>query len=101
MTQRLLLNVNEVASLLGCGRTYVYGMIQRGELPVVKLGRLTRVPMSELEEFVRKNVLLQDEDLHANGVDLALIADGRMDHALRRGDLPGSSPCSTLRAGPR
>ncbi len=52
MTQRLLLNVNEVASLLGCGRTYVYGMIQRGELPVVKLGRLTRVPSRALTEFI-------------------------------------------------
>ena len=52
MTQRLLLNVNEVASLLGCGRTYVYGMIQRGELPVVKLGRLTRVPVRGVTEFI-------------------------------------------------
>ncbi len=52
MTQKLLLNVNEVASLLGCGRTYVYGMIQRGELPVVKLGRLTRVPRCAVEEYV-------------------------------------------------
>lgn len=52
MTQRLLLNVNEVASLLGCGRTYVYGMIQRGELPAVKLGRLTKVPRCAVEQYV-------------------------------------------------
>ena len=52
MTERLLLTVNEVASLLGCGRTYVYGMIQRGELPVVKLGRLTKVPRCAVEEYV-------------------------------------------------
>ena len=52
VTEKLLLNVNEVASLLGCGRTYVYGMIQRGELPVVKLGRLTRVPRPAVEEYV-------------------------------------------------
>ena len=52
MTQKLLLSVNEVASLLGCGRTYVYGMIRRGELPVVKLGRLTRVPRCAVEEYV-------------------------------------------------
>ena len=101
MTQRLLLNVNEVASLLGCGRTYVYGMIQRGELPVVKLGRLTRVPASELEEFIRKQVFLQEGDLESNGTDLVPFADGRIDHSLRRGDLSGSSPCMTLRAGPR
>ncbi len=52
MTEKLLLDVNEVASVLGCGRTYVYGMIQRGELPVVKLGRLTRIPARSLVEFV-------------------------------------------------
>ncbi len=52
MADKLLLDVKEVASLLGCGRTYVYGMIQRGELPVVKLGRLTRVPRRAVEEYV-------------------------------------------------
>ena len=60
MTQRLLLNVTEVASLLGCGRTYVYGMIQRGELPIMKLGRLTRVPRCAVEDYVRRCV---DDDL--------------------------------------
>jgi len=60
VTQRLLLNVNEVASLLGCGRTYVYGMIQRGELPIMKLGRLTRVPRFAVEDYVRRGI---DADL--------------------------------------
>ena len=52
MADKLLLDVKEVASVLGCGRTYVYGMIQRGELPVVKLGRLTRIPVRAVAEFV-------------------------------------------------
>ncbi|HUY10024.1 MAG TPA: helix-turn-helix domain-containing protein, partial [Candidatus Dormibacteraeota bacterium] len=42
--EKLLLDVREAASVLGCRRTFLYGMIQRGELPVVKLGRLTRIP---------------------------------------------------------
>ncbi|MDA8331672.1 MAG: helix-turn-helix domain-containing protein [Candidatus Dormibacteraeota bacterium] len=54
MTGKLLLNVDEAAHVLGCRRTYLYGMIQRGELPVVKLGRLTRVPAAALEEYVRE-----------------------------------------------
>lgn len=53
MTGKLLLNVDEAAHLLGCRRTYLYGMIQRGELPVFKLGRLTRVPAAALEGYVR------------------------------------------------
>ncbi|MHB8325011.1 MAG: helix-turn-helix domain-containing protein [Candidatus Dormibacteria bacterium] len=54
MTEKLLLNVDEAAHLLGCRRTYLYGMIQRGELPVVKLGRLTRVPAAAIEVYVRE-----------------------------------------------
>ena len=101
MTQRLLLNVNEVASLLGCGRTYVYGMIQRGELPVIKLGRLTRFPASELEEFIRKQVFLQEGDLGSSGSDLAPFTDRRTGHPIRRGDPSASNPCTPLLAGPR
>jgi excisionase family DNA binding protein len=54
VTEKLLLNVDEAAHLLGCRRTYLYGMIQRGELPVVKLGRLTRVPAAAVEGYVRE-----------------------------------------------
>jgi len=56
MTERLLLDVREVAALLGCGRTLVYGMIQRGELPVVKLGRLTRVPRCAVDQYVLRGL---------------------------------------------
>jgi len=62
MTQKLLLNVNEVASVLGCGRTYVYGMIQRGELPVVKLGRLTRIPASSVADMVTRAMSFSEVD---------------------------------------
>lgn len=54
MTEKLLLDVKEAAQLLGCKRTFIYGMIQRGELPVVKLGRLTRIPKGALEDYVRR-----------------------------------------------
>ncbi|MHB1502094.1 MAG: helix-turn-helix domain-containing protein [Candidatus Dormibacteria bacterium] len=101
MTQRLLLNVNEVASLLGCGRTYVYGMIQRGELPVVKLGRLTRIQVCALDEFIMNQAALQDGDLGLARVDLRTAAGRRRDHPLRRGDLSGSGPCRTLLTGSR
>ncbi|MGH7642844.1 MAG: helix-turn-helix domain-containing protein [Candidatus Dormibacteria bacterium] len=54
MTEKLLLDVQEAASRLGCHRTFLYGMIQRGELPVVKLGRLTRIPAAALDRYVRE-----------------------------------------------
>ncbi len=52
--EKLLLDVKEVALILGCGRTHVYDMIQRGELQTVKLGRLTRVRTASLIEFVEQ-----------------------------------------------
>ena len=72
MTEKLLLNVNEVASLLGCGRTYVYGMIQRGELPVVKLGRLTRIPATSVADMVTRAMALSGVD-RSPGADIQSI----------------------------
>jgi excisionase family DNA binding protein len=50
---QLLLKAGEVAALLGIGRTRVFEMMASGELPVVQIGRLVRVPRSELEQWVR------------------------------------------------
>lgn len=54
---KLLLDVSEVAETLGCGRTFVYGLISSGELVAVKLGKLTRVPAAAVEEFVARKSL--------------------------------------------
>lgn len=51
---KMLLEVREVATALGCGRTYVYELIRRGELGIIKLDRLTRVPVSEVQDFVAR-----------------------------------------------
>ena len=48
----LLVDVRQAAQILGCGRTFIYGMLQRGDLPAVKLGRLTRVPIAALRALV-------------------------------------------------
>jgi excisionase family DNA binding protein len=53
---RALLTVREVASMLGCGRTLVYDLIGARELPVVKVGRLTRVPIEAVDHFIRGHV---------------------------------------------
>jgi excisionase family DNA binding protein len=49
---QLLLTIPEVAATLRCGRTCVYDLIGRGELPAIKLGRLTRVPAAALRDLV-------------------------------------------------
>lgn len=51
-TPERVLRVDDVAERLDCGRTAVYGLIQREELRAVRIGRLIRVPESALEEFI-------------------------------------------------
>ncbi len=54
--RRTLLTVPEVAQMLGCGRTLVYDLIGSRQLPVVKIGRLTRVPVAAIDDFVTSHV---------------------------------------------
>lgn len=55
-TAKLLLDVREVGEALGCGKTFVYELIARGELRPVKLGRLTKIPAACLAEFVCRKI---------------------------------------------
>ncbi|MEM4412971.1 MAG: helix-turn-helix domain-containing protein [Candidatus Caldarchaeum sp.] len=50
-----LLSTQEIAEVLGMGRVTVVGMIRRGELKAVKVGKRYRVFVHELEEFLRRN----------------------------------------------
>ena len=52
--ERLTLTVEQAAQRLGIGRSLAYGMVARGELPSVKLGRLRRVPVAALEDWLRE-----------------------------------------------
>jgi excisionase family DNA binding protein len=50
------LRVPEAAELLGLPRTRTYELIQRGELPAVRIGeRSIRVNRKELERFLLEN----------------------------------------------
>ena len=58
-TPMKLLTVNEVADVLGCGRTMVYELIDKGHLTRIKVGRLTRIPPSEVDGLVRRGMGLE------------------------------------------
>ena len=49
---RLTLSVEEVASLLGLGRTATYEAARRGEIPSRRLGRRVIVPVPALLEWL-------------------------------------------------
>jgi excisionase family DNA binding protein len=47
-----LLRVEEAAEVLQVGRTKVYELMARGELPVVRIGRSVRIPLRSLQEWI-------------------------------------------------
>jgi len=52
--QKLLLTVPECADRLGLGRSFMYELVQKGEIASLKLGRARRVAVTELERYVAK-----------------------------------------------
>lgn len=53
----LLVSVEEAARLLGLGRSAAYELLARGDLPRVKVGRRTLVPVRALSEWVERAAL--------------------------------------------
>lgn len=49
--QPLLLKAGNAARLLDCSRSTIYALIARGELRVVRVGNLLRVPLSEIRRL--------------------------------------------------
>ncbi len=59
----VLLSVNDVCVTLQCGRTFVYELLQKGELRAIKLGRLTRISHVVLDEFIARSEVSSIEQL--------------------------------------
>ena len=57
--EKMLVTVSEAAALLGVGRSFAYELVQRGDLPSVKLGRARRVPVAEVRRYIER--LREDE----------------------------------------
>ena len=52
LEHRITLSVEEVASLLGLGRTTTYEAARRGQLPSRRLGRRVVIPVPALLEWL-------------------------------------------------
>lgn len=57
-----LLRVEQVAAELGVHRSTVFEMLRRGELPVLRIGRLVRIPRKALDAWIEKRTELPDAD---------------------------------------
>jgi excisionase family DNA binding protein len=51
-----LLTVPEAARVLKLSRSQVYLLCQRREIPTITIGRSVRVPLRELEEWLRQQI---------------------------------------------
>jgi excisionase family DNA binding protein len=51
-SERLTLNIEEVAKLLGLGRTTTYELARAGRIPSMRLGRRLLVPRAALVRFL-------------------------------------------------
>ena len=50
----IVLTVEDAAKRLGISRTTMYGLIKAGEIRSVPIGRLRRVPIVALHEYVNR-----------------------------------------------
>lgn len=51
-----LLSIPETAKALGLGsRNSVYALIARGELPVVEVGKVSRVDLDDVREYIARH----------------------------------------------
>ena len=52
--ERLLLNVPEAAHRLGISRSRLYEIIGAGDIETVTIGRLRKVPIAALDDYVEQ-----------------------------------------------
>jgi len=49
-----LISLNELQEILGIGRTKAYDLVASGELPAVRIGRIIRVDMRDLTDWLER-----------------------------------------------
>jgi excisionase family DNA binding protein len=54
MPERVLLTAEEAAERLGIGRTFMFKLIRTGEIESVQIGRLRRIPASEIQNYAAR-----------------------------------------------
>ncbi len=61
--ERIVLTVEEAAERLGVGRTLLYALVRSGDIESIAIGRLRRIPLDALDEFVRRlRAVARDHD---------------------------------------
>lgn len=59
---RLVLTIEQAARRLGIGRTLMYSLVMNGEIQSVTIGRLRRIPIECLTDYLTKLREMQRND---------------------------------------
>lgn len=60
-TDRLLLNIRELADLTGLSVYTLYSWINQKKIPYVKMGRLVRFERRKIEEWIEENSVKEEK----------------------------------------
>jgi excisionase family DNA binding protein len=52
LNAKLLLSIEEVAASLSLGRSMVYKLVMRGDIPSITVGRMRRIPVTSLQAYI-------------------------------------------------
>ena len=55
----LLLTPEEAFAMIGVGRSHGFKLIASGDLPSIKIGRLRRVPLAALKQWIEAQTSVQ------------------------------------------
>ena len=64
---KLLLKPSEVAQILGIGRSLIYELIDRKEIPSIRLGRCIRIPSESLQRWLKDQESQSSETQRQDG----------------------------------
>ena len=55
-TETAVIDLPQAAAILGIGRTLAYRLVREGNwpTPIIRMGRLIKVPVQPLQEFLRR-----------------------------------------------
>lgn len=65
--EKLLLKPSEVTQILSIGRSLVYELIARKEIPSIRLGRCIRVPSESLQRWLKDQEYQSSEKQRQDG----------------------------------
>jgi excisionase family DNA binding protein len=61
-----LLSPEELAEVLGCGRTYAYQLLRVQAIPSFKLGKLRKVRRRDVERFIEEQAAASAKEIVAS-----------------------------------